>query len=459
MTTQSVASPPVKSGDDAEPAESATELGTLIDLIKRRASGSFAVKVFGAGVGFVVHFATARAVGAEEYGIFALMLSWVSVLSVVAQFGQDNGVLHFLPTYVVKEQWGLVRGLRRGSGFLVLIVSLVLSCGGLAYVHLHFAQGSLVLIRTFDIGFVLLPVLAQLQQSGALLRSLKHAAESDLYVSIVRPLMLVALVGLLYALAPPLLRAPSVAALSLASAIVALGWSGLRLRQHWPMRARTVQAEYRIGAWVRVGAQLSVLSVMMVSSTTMGSLVIGAFLGPERVGPYYAAVQLALLASFGFNAINSILAPLISEYYAAGHLELLARLMQRAAWITFMATTLLAGALAVFGRHLLALFGPQFTVAYQPLLILLSGEWLSTCAGSVGFLLTMTRFQKQAPAIFLCGLASNLLLALWSVPAWGLNGMALSTAVGWAVWNTVGLIYVYRKLGINPTIFRWRSHS
>jgi O-antigen/teichoic acid export membrane protein len=66
----------------------------------------------------------------------------------------------------------------------------------------------------------------------------------------------------------------------------------------------------------------------------------------------------------------------------------------------------------------------------------------------------MTRFQKQAPAIFLSGLVATLLVALWAVPHLGLNGMALSTVVGWSVWNIVGLIFVRRRMRINPTIFQ-----
>ena len=430
------------------------DLTALVGFIKKHASGSFAVKIFGAGLAFAIHLAIARLIGVGAYGIFALMLSWIGVLAVVAQFGQDNGVLHFLPKYSVAGQWGLVRGLRRASGLLVLVFSLLISGTGVVYVHWGLAERSVVLTRTFDVGFLLLPVLAQLQQSGALHRALKQAAESDFYVSIIRPVALFFLVTLVYALSPSLLSAPFAAVLSLISAVVALLWSASRLRMHWPKQARVARPEYQVGTWAKTGAQLSLLSVMMVASTTMGSLVIGGFLGANRVGPYYAAVQIATFSSFGFTAINSILAPMIAEYYAAGRMELLGQMMRRAARITFLSTSVLTAGLAVFGRYLLGLFGPGFVVAYVPLLILLLGEWLSTCAGSVGFLLTMTRFQKQAPIIFLCGVISSLILAVLLVPKWDLTGMAVSTVAGWIVWNLVSLVYVHKRLRINPTIFQ-----
>lgn len=431
------------------------DLTRLVTLVKSRATGSFAVKVIGSALGMIIHLAIARLIGVGAYGIFALMLSWISVLSITAQFGQDVGVLHFLPKYSVTARWGYIRGLRRASGLIVLVVSLLISGAGAAYVHWGLHGQSGVLTRTFDIGFLLLPVLAQLQQSGAFHRALKQAAESDLYVLIVRPGSLLLLVVLVYVLDRPLLSAPLAAGLSLMSAALALTWSALRLRVNWPRSSLVATPEYAVGEWLKTGAQLSVLSVMMVTSITMGSLVIGAFLGAGRVGPYYAAVQIASFASFGLNAINAILAPMIAEHYAAGRVELLAQLMRRAARISFLATSLLAGGLAIFGRYLLGMFGPGFNVAYVPLLILLGGEWLVTCAGSVGFILTMTRFQKQAPLIFLAGLASSLLLAVLLVPSWGLTGMALSTVSGWAAWNLIALFYVHKRLGINPTIFQW----
>jgi O-antigen/teichoic acid export membrane protein len=449
--------PSAKTGEASgrtETTDFGADLTAQLAFIKKRASGSFAVKVLGTGVGFAVHLAIARIIGVAAYGIYALMLSWVSVLAVTAQFGQDNGVLHFLPKYSVAGQWGLIRGLRRGSGLLVLGSSLLISAVGVAYVHWHMAPRSVALTRTFDIGFLLLLVLAQLQQSGALHRALKQAAESDLYVVIVRPVALFFLIVFVYVLSPSLLTAPFATALSLISAAVALIFSALRLRTHWPRQARNAQPEYHMGAWLKVGAQLSVLSVMMVTSISIGSLVIGAFLGASRVGPYYAAVQIAGIASFGINAINAVLAPMIAEYYAAGRLEMLAQMMRRAARITFVATSVLTAGLAISGRFLLGLFGPGFVEAYVPLLILLVGEWLITCAGSVGFLLTMTRFQKQAPLIFLCGLVTNLILAAILVPVLGLTGMALSTVAGWMVWNLIALVFVYRRLQINPTVFQ-----
>lgn len=436
-------------------ADDTLELTTLVSFVKKRASGSFGVKVLGAALGFAIHLAIARLIGVSAYGIFALMLSWVSVLAVVAQFGQDNGVLHFLPKYTVREQWGLIKGLRRASGLLVFGVSILIAGGGIAYVHWGIGKSSVTLTRTFDIGFVLLPVLAQLQQSGAFIRALKQAAESDLYVSIVRPVTLLFLVAIVYVLNRTLLSAPIAAVLSLISAVLALVWSASRLRRHWPSRSRSARPEYQVREWAETGAQLSVLSVMMVASTAMGSLVIGGFLGASQVGPYYAAVQMAAFGSFGFTAINSILAPMIAEHYAAGRLELLEHLMRRAARMTFVSTSVLTGILAILGRYVLGMFGHRFTVAYVPLLILLLGEWLSTCAGSVGFLLTMTRFQKQAPAIFLCGLVSTLILAVVLVPLWNLTGMAVSTVAGWLIWNVAALIFVHRKLRINPTIFQW----
>jgi len=439
-----------------EPQTAATpsnELAAVVDLLKRGAFGAFWVQVVGAAAGVLVHLAIARMIGADEYGRFAFVLSWIGVLAVVAQFGQDTSVVRFIPEYVHHGDWARALGLRRGVGLLVLANSILLALVGTIFIRVHFGPRN-PLVPVFEIGFVLLPVLTQLQQSGALHRAFKKAVRASLYDTVMRPLITLGLCLACWWAFSLKLDAVSVSAISAVSAAASLAWSAVRLREYWPPGSRNEPARYDVRNWLRVGAQLSLLSIMMVASTRLGVLVIGGLLGTHDVGPYYGAAQLATFAAFGFNGVNTILAPLIAQNYAAGQMELLAVLLRRASRITFLATSALTLGLALSGKWALGLFGPQFKTAYIPLLILLVGQWLNASAGSVGFVLTMTRFQSQAPAIFSVGAMSNLLLAFALVPRWGMNGAAMATVAGWTVWNLIALVYTYRKLGINPTIFR-----
>ena len=82
------------------------ELSAALRVLKLGASGAFVVQIAGAGIGLAAHFAVARLIGKSEYGIFALALSWVSTLAVIAQLGQDVSVVRFLPGYCLTGRLG-----------------------------------------------------------------------------------------------------------------------------------------------------------------------------------------------------------------------------------------------------------------------------------------------------------------------------------------------------------------
>src|SRR3546814_10023785 len=68
-----------------------------LQLLKRGASGAFLVTVGGTGLSFLANLVMARVIGRHEFGVYALMFSWVSVLAVIAQAGQDISMIRLLP--------------------------------------------------------------------------------------------------------------------------------------------------------------------------------------------------------------------------------------------------------------------------------------------------------------------------------------------------------------------------
>ncbi|MGB3381277.1 MAG: oligosaccharide flippase family protein, partial [Rhodanobacter sp.] len=195
-----------------------------LQLLKRGASGAFLVTVGGTGLSFLANLVMARVIGRHEFGVYALMFSWVSVLAVIAQAGQDISMIRLLPSYIREGAWGKVHGLRRGVGMIVLATSCCIALGGCVVVHVLGANQSASWRHTFYIGFAMLPVLTQLQQSGALHRAFKRPVVSGLYQTLGRPLLLIVLLGVLV-LSVREIDAPWAAAASLAAAALALAGS------------------------------------------------------------------------------------------------------------------------------------------------------------------------------------------------------------------------------------------
>lgn len=424
----------------------------LLRLLKRGARGAFFVQVVGAGLGLVAHFAVARLIGKSEYGVYALALSWVSVLAVVAQLGQDVSVVRFLPGYCLRGEWGRARGLRRGVGALVFFVSTLIAVAGCLMVYVQSQKHDVAWSRTFYIAFAMLPVLTQMQQSSAMHRAFKRAISSGIYTTVARPIMLIVLLAVLAWVVRVRIDAAVAMAASATAAMAALGMSAWHLSRAWPVPNRAVTPQYELRTWARIGAHLSLLSIVVVAGNRLDVLLLGALMGTADVGTYYAAAQIAGFALYGLQAANVVLAPMIAERYDAGDLAGLQIVARRAARLGFVGA-LAASIFFVFaGQWVLGLFGKGFESAYVPLLILLLGYCAVTALGEVGFMLSMTRYQKHVTFFVLIGLAVNSLVAIVLVPHLGAIGAAIGAALSIITWRLLALRFVIRNLGVNPAI-------
>lgn len=429
------------------------EIAASFALLKRGASGAFIVQVTGAGLGLLSHFAIARLIGQADYGVYALALSWVSVLAVVAQLGQDTAVVRFLPGYCLKGEWDKARGLRRGVGVLVLCASTAIALAGCAVIHAHAGEHAPDWSRTFYVAFAMLPALTQLQQSGALHRAFKHAISSGLYINVARPVLLIALLATAVYFGHAHVTAFTAMLASAFAALLALAISAWHLSRSWPVPISAWRPAYELRRWAVVGAHLSLLSIVIVAGNRLDVLLLGALTGTDQVGAYYAAAQIAAFVLYGLQATNVILAPLIAERYDAGDLSGLQTIARRAAWLALAAALAVSLFFAITGHWILGLFGKGFTSAYVPLLILLCGYIATTALGEVGFMLSMTRYQRPAMLFVAIGILANSGAAWLLVPRWGALGAAIGSVLSLLTWRSLALWFVIRRLGVNPSVF------
>lgn len=414
------------------------------------ASGALAVQLAGAALGFLTHVVLARLLGQRQYGIYALALTWTAFLLIPALLGQSTSVLRFVPAYVQRCEWGKLRALLRCSNLLVFGAAAAIGFCGATLMWIFRAKFGTEIRLTFLLAFLVLPILAALQLSGALHQSLKRPVSAGFFNYILRPtvLLLVLYVWL------EGLRMPATAPLAMAAtsvgALVALGASISFLRSAWPQEARNASTSYQVREWLRTGHRLLFVDGIGLVMNRIDVILLGSIQGTADLGCYYAAVQIAALGSFGLNAVNTVLAPMISERYAAGDRDGLAAVTTEAARLilAFSGFVLLGGIL--FGRMVLGIFGSAFEAAYGPLLILLGGQFLNAACGPVGFLMSMTRHEVALLRTFGLGAALNVVLSAILIRSHGMYGAAIASATGTVAWNIVALFFVRKKLGINP---------
>jgi O-antigen/teichoic acid export membrane protein len=198
---------------------------------------------------------------------------------------------------------------------------------------------------------------------------------------------------------------------------------------------------------------MSLLSWVIAAGNKVDVLILGALLGTDDVGPYYAAIQMAGFAFYAYQSVNMILAPMIAERYEAGDLQGMESLVRQGARLGLAGSLAASILLAASGRWILAAFGDEFAVAYVPLIVLLIGYSAVTAVGPGGFVLSMTKYQNQASFFAAISFGVNCALVFALVPVLGATGAAVGAAVQLLLWHSLALRFVVKRVGINSSAF------
>jgi O-antigen/teichoic acid export membrane protein len=187
------------------------------------------------------------------------------------------------------------------------------------------------------------------------------------------------------------------------------------------------------------------------------TLMIGYFLDETNVGIYRVAFKIATLITFAQFAINSIAAPMFSEFFAQDNLDGIRKTTRQIGLLNLgMSTPIFLIIIAVPG-FLLGLFGEEFAPAVWSLIVLAAGQLVNALCGPVLYILNMTGKERVAQRIMIITSVLNVGLNLWLIPAYGYLGAAVATSFSMMLWNILAVIYIKRTYGFItfPILDRW----
>jgi O-antigen/teichoic acid export membrane protein len=417
-------------------------------LVARGALGAFAVKVAAAGIGLGIEVLLARALGVNQFGIFAYVWAWLTVLALVAKFGWDTALVRFVPVYTTGERPGLLAGLLRYADRFVLLTSVGMAVAVVAAVTVARNHLSAGLWSTFIIGAVALPFISLTELCRGALQGLKRVVRGYVPGSVIRPVFLGLLVGALLLAGDGQVSAGTAMACNVLAVAIAFG-VGLRWRgQALPAELSNHSPRYEYRQWLSVAAPLLVIAGMNVIMGQSDIIIVGYLKSARSAGIYTTATKISGLVAFGLSAANTVVAPLIAELYEAGRREELQRMVRFATRGILVFTLPVAIALALLGKIALAMFGAAFVTGYSALLLLLAAQAVNALSGPVGYLMIMTRYQGTAAAILSIAAIVNIGLNVVLVPRFGLQGAAAASLVTTAAWNVCMFFFVLKRTGI-----------
>ena len=439
----------MKQRADREGAARAGSAGGAAALRARVAAGArraFGWQVAALGLGFLVHLALARWLGAAGYGVYAYVLAWTALLSVPSSLGLPLLIVRYVPEYTEGAEWGRLRGLVRwawrvsaGAAFGAVVAAVPVAWVLVPEVY------RLPLLA----GLVLIPLNVGVRLAAGWLRAVHRVGRSYALAALRHAAVLaLAAAGVL---AGTLTAGTAVVLTAAAALLVLLGHIPL-LRRTLPPAARQAPAVYEGRRWLRVAGPLLLVGgfVLLLGQTDV--VVVGWMVGPDAAGPYRAAAHVASLVALVPVAVGAAADPAVVRLSARGDRRALQHLVSTAVRWAFLAALAVGAALAAGGGLVLRLYGPDFPAAQPMLAVLAAGEVVYAGVGVAAGLLNLTGHHRVGMTIFGAAALLNLGLNVGGVWLFGAFGAALATAVALGLASVALWYAARRRTGVDASI-------
>ena len=411
-----------------------------------------ALRVSGAGIAYVSQILLARWMGTFEFGIFVYAWVWATILSVLALIGFGGSIVRFGSEYVAKKEWRRAAGVVRRSLGIVLVTGITVAGGGAIVVGVAGDSIAHYYVAALLIAFGAVPLLALLYMVGHLARVFGWIGLAFAPLYVVRPLFLLAAIGVVMA-SGWRVTGTTVVALGLLSCVVMLAVQATIVARRLPLPLREARPIYETRLWLRVSIPLFLYNSFYLVIVSTDVIMLGLFLKPDQVAIYNAALRTAAIVTFIHLAVSAVVAPRFAALHAQGkHDELRALVANTTKW-SLASSLFVSIVLLAVGHTVLGLFGTAFVAGYAALVVLVAGNCLHTSMGPFGDLLTMSGNQNQAAVALGCGAVMNIALNGALIPAFGIIGAATATAASMML-ITITLVWLAkRRLDILPFVF------
>jgi O-antigen/teichoic acid export membrane protein len=407
----------------------------------------FVLKGWAAGFGIVATWILSRSSTPAEFGTYASVLSVVALLGIPAALGFDSYLVPASAWMLAQHRHGRLRGLLQRSRDLTLVASLALVLAG-AVLPLPALLG--IAVGPYLVGLLSLPVGAQSRLRQATLTGVHHAIAGQLPESVVRPSVLALLAAAMVVSIGHLTGLAMVTA-NLLAVTAAYGVGVWLQRRYLPREVVTAVPEFETAPWTRAAIHFVALSGANQVMLNVPLIAIGLIRGPAEAALFAMALRLATLVLFGYEAVNTVLAPATAKLWAEGDLERLQKIVTFTARLALVSTLPAAVVFLAAGQWVLSFFGPAYALAAPALAILTVGQMLNAATGNVMLLLKMTGYQSRGAAAQIAVAAASIPLALVLVASLGVNGAALSYVIALLAVNLLWMWQVRRNVGVAST--------
>ncbi len=425
-------------------------------VTKRLAGTVFIIRVISAAMAYLSQILLARWMGSSDYGVYVYVWTWVLLLGSMMDFGFSASAQKIIPEYRASGDAALLRGFLSGSRWMTLLVSTLISALLAGVVKMTSPWIDPNTVVPLYIGCITLPAFVVANTQDGIARSHDWMRLGLMPQFIVRQSLIIGFTAGAFALGFNL--GATAAMLASAAAVwIAMIAQMVVLNRRLGSHVEAGPNAYDFRSWLAVSMPILLVESFYLLLSYTDVLVLQQFRSSEEVGVYFAVVKTLALVSFIHYAMSATTAHRFAEYHALGDKARLAAYVAHAIKWTFWPSLAATILLLALGKPLLSLFGPQFVVGYDIMLIAAIGLLARSAIGPVERLLNMLGHQMICALAYGLAFAANLVLCIMLVPRFGGHGAAAATSIA-LVFETVLLFWIVRRrLGLHVLAFGKRS--
>jgi O-antigen/teichoic acid export membrane protein len=405
-------------------------------------------RVAGALAGFVTQIVLARTLHASALGVFYSVTSLAAVVGLMAAHGYPAIAPRFMSRYREQGKRGLIASFvaraRKDAAVYATVATLAVLALGIFWPSLSFEARLATIAAALSI-----PANAALRLNGSLAVAIRRFALAYLPDTCIRPFVLLGGIALLIAAGVTLTAANVTVLLTVVFVGLAL-IQYLLLRKDLPLGEGLAKAvpPRLVKIWRREATPLILVALFTYFFADVDILLVTPLLSSADTAIVGLCLKLALLVGFAVQVAHQVVVPDLADAHARKQHSAIRGVVLKALAFPLAATVVALVVVALWGETILSLFGPEFTGAKVPLLILLGCQLARALFGPNVTLLTVIGAQRQNAALAVSALVvltvANLLLA----PAFGVLGAALAVAIATLFWLTACSIVLARLSGL-----------
>lgn len=421
----------------------------LTGQVARGSTWMLVGSLFGRISQFALHVLLSRVLGASNYGLYAMGRSVMHFMQQFGGLGLPAGVVRFGAAEHGQGNYNQLKGTLISSLAISalssgLIAAVIFIWAGWISTEVFNKPEFKPVLRIFSVS---LPFFVLNFVASRIARAFRQMKYDVLIGTIAQPttnfILLAIAFGLGYGLGGAVYAFLFATVLSAFFGIYAVN----RL---FPFLSSSVRAAFAVPKLMKysltvLGAGLSTVLLGETDRIMLGMLTTAA-----DVGVYNVAVLVSTQTVFFLTAVNSSFMPMIADlYHRKRHIELheLFRITTR--WIFIFSVPLLL-IILIYPSQILGVFGSEFTVGTNALMLLCIAYFIDAAVGPVGYLLQMSDYHHILAINNVAMACINIVLNYFLINEFGIVGAAIATGIAISVINVVKLIQVRMLLGMHP---------